>query len=199
MIEDTETSKEESVKRDVKDILPEKFKFLNQYETLKNHLIEDLYKFSGDEWSWFQETYEFVRKGKTRNVTFVETIPSVVSSEMCAGFLASIVQKQGLKVSDIATNMGVYRNAVHTVRQKLEKLKLIVVQPEPIEETTRCFLNDGQFHKNGYPPIPRIVNIVLKMMEKRHGQDDIIELISVNKNVQKNANKKHMKKIRAKK
>jgi hypothetical protein len=55
---------------------------------------------------------------------------------------------------------------------------------------TRCYLNNGEYKKNGYPPVPNILDIVLKMMEEHHGKETIKKLISINKDVQGAADKK---------
>jgi hypothetical protein len=121
----------EVVEKNIKNILPEKYRFLDEYESMKKHFEKKLKIFTPDELGWSQKTFTVTRKNKLGSqeteVNFIETMPEICHNKHCTGFLFSILENPGIKISEIAFKMGNYTRAIQRAREKLEKVKLIVV------------------------------------------------------------------------
>jgi len=173
-------------------ILPEKYKFMTNYDSLKSHLENNLSNFSKEEWQWFSKSFQSRRKNK-REILFLEAIPGLIQDKTCSCFLHCLVQNPSIKIAEIAKKMGKFTRSIQFAREKLERLELIVVHYEAWKETTMCYLNDGEIKKNGYPPIPTILKLILKMMEEKHGKDNLLKWTSKNEDVQRKADLKYKK------
>lgn len=189
--------KQANLVKEVEELLPERYKFLDDYDSLKLKLKKSWQNFSKDELSWFNKTF-IANKNKKREVRFIEAIPILVRKKKNAGFLACLIKKPGLKLAEIGKMMGEFSRTIQLIRKMLEKMELIVIHNEPITEITKCYVNEGVVKSDEFPPIPNIIKIILEMMKEKHGQEEIEKMIEKNDDVQTRANSKYYHKKRRK-
>src|SRR3989344_1562057 len=124
-----------NLNRDIEEVCPEKYKFLDLYESLRKSITKRLQTFSQEEYMWFNKTLEIQRtiteskkkKIATLKVPYLQAIPEIVKNKDCAGILYCLLKEPGIKIADIASNMAKYTRPIQRARKKLETLGFIVV------------------------------------------------------------------------